>query len=75
MDVETASPLFALALGCGKRDDVETIYQNMLEYARHKGELRVYIHKQYMYTESIMQCMYIVHVHIHVHVHVDNLWS
>ena len=37
MDVETAPPLFALSLGCGKRDDVETVYQNMLEFARHKG--------------------------------------
>ena len=48
MDVETTPPLFALALGCGKRDDVETIYQNMLEYARHKGELHV--HGKYVYS-------------------------
>ena len=42
MDVETAPPLFALALGCGKRDDMERVYQDMLEFARHKGT--------YMYT-------------------------
>ena len=38
MDVETAPPLFALALGCGNRIELEIVYQNMMDYARHKGE-------------------------------------
>ena len=36
-DVETAPPLFALALGGGGRSDVERLYQDMLDFARHKG--------------------------------------
>ena len=36
-DVKTAPPLFALALGCGGRSEVETLYQDMLDFARHKG--------------------------------------
>ncbi|CAI8021126.1 Probable E3 ubiquitin-protein ligase HERC1 [Geodia barretti] len=35
-DVKTAPPLFALALGCGGRSEVETLYQDMLDFARHK---------------------------------------
>ena len=38
VNIETTPTLFALALGCGKRDDAETLYQDMLEYARHKGK-------------------------------------
>ena len=36
-DVATAPPLFALALGCGGRSEAEKLYQDMLDFARHKG--------------------------------------
>ena len=38
MDVDTAPPLFALALGCSARTEVEKIYQDMMDFARHKGQ-------------------------------------
>ena len=46
MDVETAPPIFALAVGGGNRSDLESLYQDMLEYARYKGQhtCSVYVH-------------------------------
>ena len=38
VDAQTAPPLFALALGCGGRREVERIYQDMMEFARYKGQ-------------------------------------
>ena len=37
VDPVTAPPLLALAVGCGGCAQAENIYQNMLEFARHRG--------------------------------------
>ena len=37
VDPMTAPPLLALAVGCGGCAQAENIYQNMLEFARHRG--------------------------------------
>lgn len=58
MDVETAPPLFALALGCGKRDDMETVYQNMLEFARHKGRLS---HSRLFVSSTATEVLNVLH--------------
>ena len=52
MDVETAPPIFALALGGGNRSDLESLYQDMLEYARYKGQHTCSVY----YVHSILVC-------------------
>ena len=46
MAVETAPPIFALALGGGNRSDLESLYQDMLEYARYKGQHACSVHSK-----------------------------
>ena len=60
VDVETTSPMFALALGCGKRDKMETIYQNMLEFARHRGTA-VLTHTCTLHVYYWVQCSINMH--------------
>ena len=81
VDVETTSPMFALALGCGKRDKMETIYQNMLEFARHRGTCTAVLTHTCTYTACILHVQRSSHIHTctlhytevqrssHIHVH------